>query len=466
MTTSTATKNLLKRWRQDPVAFAETLVCPETSRPFSLYEEQKTFLRRAFTLREDGTLPYGEVIFGAPKKSGKTALAAIATLYAIFVQGGSYAEGYCIANDLEQAQGRVFQAITRILQSTPMFQGSYELTQSKVTFPSTGSTITALASDYAGAAGSNPTITIFDELWAYTSERARRLFDEHIPPPTRKVACRLTVTYAGFEGESELLEELYRHGRAGEPIDEDTTINGHQLTYWTHDLKAPWQTDGWAEQMRGQLRKNAYLRLIENRWVTTEGEFVPVEWWDRAATGQPLVSDKQLPVTLGVDAGLKRDTAAVAVCSYEDGKVRLVSHRIYQPTPDEPLDLEETLETAVRDYAKRFSVTEVRYDPWQFARSAQTLAKEGLPMSEFPQSVPNLTRASQNLYELLKGQNLTAYPDDDIRRAISHAVARETSRGWRIAKEKQAHKIDVVVALGMAALGAIATEQQEHALAW
>jgi hypothetical protein len=28
----------------------------------------------------------------------------------------------------------------------------------------------------------------------------------------------------------------------------------------------------------------------------------------------------------------------------------------------------------------------------------------------------------------------------------------ETARGWRIAKDKQAHKIDVVIALAMAAL--------------
>jgi hypothetical protein len=30
----------------------------------------------------------------------------------------------------------------------------------------------------------------------YASERSRRLFDEMVPPPTRKIACRLT--YAGF----------------------------------------------------------------------------------------------------------------------------------------------------------------------------------------------------------------------------------------------------------------------------
>jgi hypothetical protein len=38
---------------------------------------------------------------------------------------------------------------------------------------------------------------------------------------------------------------------------------------------------------------------------------------------------------------------------------------------------------------------------------------------------------------------------------VQRAIAVETPRGWRIAKEKQSHKIDVVVALGMAALGAV-----------
>ena len=81
-------------------------------------------------------------------------------------------------------------------------------------------------------------------------------------------------------------------------------------------------------------------------------------------------------------------------------------------------------------------------------------------MVEFPQSVPKLTEASTNLYELIKARNLVVYPDADIRLSISRAVAIETSRGWRIAKEKQAHKIDVVVALAQAALGA--TQRGQH----
>ena len=59
-------------------------------------------------------------------------------------------------------------------------------------------------------------ISVGDELWGFTSEASRRLWDELVPPPTRKAAWRLVVTYAGFIGESLLLEDLYRHGTAAD----------------------------------------------------------------------------------------------------------------------------------------------------------------------------------------------------------------------------------------------------------
>ena len=76
-------------------------------------------------------------------------------------------------------------------------------------------------------------------------------------------------------------------------------------------------------------------------------------------------------------------------------------------------------------------------------------------MVEFPQTTSNLTEASTNLYELIKGANLITYADNEIRLAVNRTVAVEMSRGWRIAKEKASHKMDVVVALAQAALGAV-----------
>ena len=105
------------RWVRDPCAFIrEVLINPETGKPFELYPAQERFLRAALTLQSDGTLPYSELLYSTPKKGGKTASSAMAMLYVIVVLGGLYAEGYCCANDYEQAQGRVFQAIARIIE--------------------------------------------------------------------------------------------------------------------------------------------------------------------------------------------------------------------------------------------------------------------------------------------------------------------------------------------------------------
>jgi hypothetical protein len=90
----------------------------------------------------------------------------------------------------------------------------------------------------------------------------------------------------------------------------------------------------------------------------------------------------------------------------------------------------------------------------------------GLPMVEFPQSVPNLTESSTNLYELVKGRNLAVYENDEIRLAVNRAVALDPPGGWRIAKEKQSHKIDVVIALAMAALGTVQQGQAQEAYAY
>ena len=210
-------------WRTDPIAFINDFCRnPETGQPFELYPAQERFLREALTLTPDGRLPYSELLFSAPKKSGKTALAAMVVLYVILVLGGPYAEGYCLSNDYEQSVGRVFQQVVRMLDPRRTRQSRLaKITNNVITFPSTGATITALASDYASAAGSNPVVTCFDELWGYVSERSRRLWDEMVPVPTRKISLRLTVSYAGFEGESELLEDLYKRGIQGEQIAPD-----------------------------------------------------------------------------------------------------------------------------------------------------------------------------------------------------------------------------------------------------
>lgn len=449
-----------ERWRKHPIRFIEqVLVNPETGKPFELLDAEKHFLRHAFKLDDDGRLVYPEMVYGAIKKSGKTTFAAVVVVVMVLLFGGRYAEAYCIANDLEQAQSRVFEQCRRMVESSPLLRREANITARQITFAASDATITALDSDYASAAGGHPTISVFDELWGYTSERSRRLWDEMIPVPTRKISCRLVVSYAGFEGESELLYELYQRGLQQPQVGPSLRAGDGMLMAWHHEPIAWWQDERWLTEMRRSLRPNQFLRMIENRFVTTESSFIDLSWWDACTDAQakPIVQDRRLSIWVGVDASVKRDSTAIAWVTWDRvaKQVRVIGHRIFQPSPDQPLDFELCIEHTLLALKARFNVRQVLYDPYQMQASAQRLKREGVRIEEFPQSVPNLTEASQNLFELIQGKNLVVYPDDGMRLAISRAIAVETGRGWRITKEKQSHKIDVVIALGMACLACI-----------
>jgi phage terminase large subunit-like protein len=449
--------SMVSRWRADPIAFIEEVIInPETKTPFVLHEAERSFLRHAFATDAEGRLLYPEQIFSCPKKSGKTTFAAIYVITIVLLFGGSYPEAICAANDQEQSAGRVFAAIGRIIECSPLLLAEAKINAVKITIA--GATITAIPSSYASAAGSNSVVTVFDELWAYGSERLRRLYDELVPPPTRKIACRLIVSYAGFEGESNLLQELYKRGLAQEEIAPNLYAGDGILMFWSHDPIAPWQTESWLTEMRRSLRPAQFLRMIENRFVTSESTFIDMAMWDLCMDDRlgRAISDRELPVWVGLDASIKHDSTAIVAVTWDQAqRVRLVAHRVFQPTPEEPLDFEATIMRTLKDLHKRFWVRKVLYDPYQLVAIAQRLSRDGLTMEEFAQTPANLTAASQNLFDIIKGRNLVVYPDADIRLAISRTIATETGRGWRISKEKQAHKIDVVVALGMAAYAAV-----------
>ena len=63
--------------------------------------------------------------------------------------------------------------------------------------------------------------------------------------------------------------------------------------------------------------------------------------------------------------------------------------------------------------------------------------------------------AARDALKCLVGGNLVLYPDAGMRAAASHATAIEGPRGSRIGKTNPRHKIDVIVALAMAAHAAL-----------
>jgi phage terminase large subunit-like protein len=453
----------LARWRQDPCTFIEqVLVNPETRKPFELLPAERVFIKYAFLIGDDGRLLYYEWVYSAPKKSGKTGFAALMLITTLFLFGGRYGEGFTLANDLEQSLGRVFEAVKRILASSPLLAGEVKIVADKITFNATGATITPLASDASSAAGGHPIISTFDELHGYVSERSRRLFEEMSPVPTRRISARLTVTYCGYSGESTLLEDLFKRGMEQPLIDPvnapDLRAGDGILFFWSNVPIAPWQDAAWLAQMRKSLRPNQFARMILNQWISNEDAFISLDDWDACVDPllRPTLADRALPIYVGIDASVKHDSSALVAATWDrvHQRVQLVAHKIFQPTPENPIDFTAEIEQTVLDWRGRFNLRVVYYDPYQMAASSQRLLREGIPMEEFPQSMPNLTAASQNLFEAVRDRNFVAYPNEAIRLAVSRAVAIESARGWRIGKALQSHKIDVVIALAQSALAA------------
>jgi len=410
--------------------------------------------------------PYETYLISTVKKAGKTTLDAVATLYAVLTFPAPET-AFVVANDAEQAEERVFDLIAKAVRQMGLVRsGAAKATRSEITFPETGSRIVAIPSDFAGSAGAVFGISSWTELWAFRYEDHVRLWEELTPIPNRR-SLRIVDSYAGFSGDAPILEPMWNRALAGKRLDDELPIyaNGKLCAYidtgpgaqeraWLGD---PAEMAAYYAEQAETLRPGTFARLHLNHWQSGEEAFLTAEDWDAITVADlpPLISDDPIPVAVGVDAATKKDCAAVVAVTRERDRYRLAAHRIWTPPKGGTLDLEETVERYIDHLRDRFAVREVLYDPTQMARSAVTLSKQGVRMKEYPQTSSNLTAASQNLYDVIKASNLVVPPDPELRRHALNAVAVDSGRGWKLAKEKSSRKIDGVVALSFAALGAL-----------
>jgi hypothetical protein len=304
-----------------------------------------------------------------------------------------------------------------------------------------------------------------------TSEASRRAWDEMTPIPTVANSLRIIATYAGFENESDLLWDLYLQGVGKEenekgqgeliPGLEDLPCwkNGNLFTFWDHEPRMPWQTDEYYLSQRKSLRPSAFIRLHTNSWTSSDEEFIPIEWWDRAckvfekpADQDPNHPFRYYPVTISVDASTKRDCTAISGWTHDSvrGKTIMLFHQIWTPKAGEDFDLEATVENYIIEKTKTFHIVSVRYDPRDLHQTMTRLRARGIPCEEYIQNVGNMVKASQAFYVALQYNNIEAYPNEEWRKHIQMAVAENKGQGFRIVKDKGNRKAHVDGAISSA----------------
>jgi hypothetical protein len=321
------------------------------------------------------------------------------------------------------------------------------------------SVIRAVASNPAMIAGCHPTISVFDELHAAPSgPSGRAMWDALIPVPSRKVSCRLAISHAGPALDDHLLYVLYKRGMELPELGEDLRGGAGMLCFWTHKPQHHWQDGKWLQQMRRELLPAQYTYMIENHFISSEASYITPEMFDRnVRESAPRPSDQKLPLFVGVDAAPKRDNTALFGVTLEgnDG-VRLVCHKVFVPSHDDPLDFESTVERTLLDWQQRYAIRLVLVDPSWMIATNQRLQRAGLKVEELKQNPENLRAMAQVLFDLFRSERIHLYTDAKLRDTVTRTVFEESTAGLRFARQ-QSVKIDASVALSMACLAALRT---------
>lgn len=335
-----------------------------TRQQIILMLHQKAILRAMMKLDPDGARHWITCIYSTIKKSGKSTVGGLIGRFIAEVLT-HMGEIYTVGNDWRQAKERSFRFLEESIRLTPGVErrsGEWHLPdrwhcqKTKMECLTTQSKVEAISVDAAGEAGGAPDLSIWTELWGMESTESLRFWDEMTPVATKPNSFRVVETYAGYDGESVLLQGLYELGKdgrqltnhelatmaarpdvpgetyedflgafvelAGDPealvpvwVNEDARL----FMYWdSGDVarRMPWQrgvgADAYYREEQHALTPAAYDRLHRNLWSAPEGVLIPMEVWDRCKEDlPPFVPENQEPVVLSADAAATQDNFGI-----------------------------------------------------------------------------------------------------------------------------------------------------------
>jgi hypothetical protein len=432
---------------------------------------QKAVLREAHRTAPDGKYVYDTVLWSDIKKSAKSSIAAAVCLYrALNTHFGSCK---IVANDLKQADSRVFYYIKTAILLNPKLQERCKVRNYKITIDN-NAYIEAIPVDPSGEAGGNDDFIEFTELHAASSKASIRMWTEMtIPPNKHGYAQRWIDTYAGHSGESPILEQLYEEGvEKGTILDLgvpglEAFASGALLVLWNTVPRLTWQTKEYYANEKKILTPEEYRRIHQNQWVTSTEIFVPEAWW-KACIGVSPKLDKYREIVIALDGSVDDDTFGMIGIGREEDKIFPVSIDVWEPQNGHKLSYVNTLdvndvtypEGRLRWLLKNYNVLVVYYDPYQLHDMATRIIDEGIAnMQSFNQGADRLI-ADKQLYDIIRDRRVvvdeTLQNSEKLTQHILNANRlAQAGTKLRIVKRASSKKIDLAVTLSMASFGAL-----------
>lgn len=490
------------RRRRDVVDWMERhYYIPESpGAPISLMPFQKAVLRYGTQrVSSTGRFRFQTVVWSQVKKSGKTAIAGGVGRWAAETWG-PYQLVMCMGNDAQQAQERSFASIRHSIELTKgyddrrdMLPGKWLLHSRSMENLQSGSQIKAVSVDAAGEAGANPSMTLWTELWGFTKKEALKFWAEMAPSPVRRNSIRWVETYAGFEGESLLLESLYEAGKkkgrqltAGELAMGDDSLLGcfaessepnapvpcyvnepaGIFVFWDDGdvaRRMPWQQGPAAEQYYANEAATQtpvqFNRFHRNLWGSGETNFIAIELWEACYNPLPLTPGERTPLVIALDAAVTGDCFGLVAVSRDpdmhDDAVAVRAVRKWDPPQGGSINYgaEGGPEEMVKMLCRDFNVVQVCYDPYQLHDMATRLPSvTNTWWKAFSQGIERLV-ADKQLYDLIVHKRIRHGGSLDMREHIINCNAKHSKdedSKLRLVKKSENRHIDLAVCLSMA----------------
>lgn len=466
----------------------------DTENIISLHPSQEYPLAEAMSRLPDGRFKYHTVLWSWPKKSAKSSIVAAAADYNCLFKAKS--SWKLIGNDLKQADSRVGHymrenikigqrkgygddagaiALQNIRKATKISVSNY-----KIAYPN-GSVVEMIPIDAAGEAGGNDDGLVYSELWGWRHKSHQAMWTESTISSTRfGYAQRWIDTYAGFEGESVILENLYKQvvkesNRLDIPYNDECYAANGIFVCWVTKHHLAWQTSDYYEAEKAAMHESEFNRIHLNSWQQSSNPFIEIKYWDACTDSDipPLLPHEEIVIAL--DAATTNDCFAITAVSRDrryppkynaDGEqispeyfVRRYAKAWYPPKdgkiqfdgflPDGSPSPKEELKRLIKSY----NVYCVTYDVYQLAYFISECEKEiESYYEEFPQGQQR-EKADKYLFDIIReGRLAHDGRDEDLRQHILNAAVDLVGKNehFRIIKKSESKKIDLVISLSMA----------------
>ena len=440
--------------------------------PVELLDWEKDYIIELFGINpEIGRRQYRWTLLGIPKKNGKTELAGWLGNY-LLIGDEEPSPWVAVASAAEKQADLAFGAAKRCAQWSPTLSQVTERFGTEIQVPSLpGSKLMRLASKGGTNDGPSWHAVICDELHEWMGDAGRKLWTVL----TNGIGSRdeplvIQITTAGFDVDGTVCGEQYTLGLA---LAEDPDIDPRYLFWWYQsddeaDYSDPevWKdaNPSWGATLpdpeaylRDQFNKKTeseFKRYFLNRWVLAQDIWLPDGAW-KACEDETVSFSTDLPIFVGIDGALKRDTFAVTIGQKQEDKF-VVQARVWEnPYPrghslrstwklnmNEPINF---LKALYMKFPQAAIIDEdwgaipgpaFAYDPRFLEYAAQQLEGDGLNMIEVPQTDERMCPASEHAYRLIMEEELVHNGDVDLRRHVHAGVPIEKARGWRVGRPK------------------------------